>query len=158
MRHLALSLLLCSGLSALAAPAPAAQAEAPRKGPFDPARDSAKDLEAAKVEARSTHRRILLDVGGNWCPWCMRLHAFWDAQKDVKELRDKNYVFVMVNYSKESKNEAFLGQFPKVKGYPHFFVLDENGKVLHSQDTGVLEEEKGYSREKITKFLTDGKF
>ncbi|NTV74345.1 MAG: thioredoxin, partial [Holophaga sp.] len=36
----------------------------------------------------------------------------------------------------------------------HLFVLDADGKVLHSQDTGVLEEGKGYSREKVTAFLT----
>jgi len=151
MRGIALSLLLCASLPVIAA-APQESAAA-LADPFDPARDSFKDLEAAKAEAAKSHRRILLDVGGNWCPWCHRLHAFWEAQKDVKKLRDQSFVFVMVNFSKDNKNEAFLGQFPKVPGYPHLFVLDAAGKVLHSQDTGVLEQDKGYSAEKITEFL-----
>ena len=108
---------------------------------------------AAKAEAQKTGRRILMDVGGNWCPWCHKLHAFWDDQKAVKDLRDQGYVFVLVNYSKDNKNEAFLGQFPKIKGYPHLFVLDADGKLLHSQDTGELEQDKGYSPEKIAAFL-----
>ncbi len=151
MRTLSLSLLLCLGLSPLAAKAPAVAAA--KAGPFDPARDSFKDLKAAKAEAKRSGRRILLDVGGNWCPWCMKLHAFWDAQKELKAQRDQGFVFVLVNFSKDSKNEKFLAQFPKVKGYPHFFVLDSAGKLLQSQDTGVLEEGDGYSADKIAAFL-----
>jgi len=151
MRAFTLSLLLCASLAPLAARAP--EKAALKAGPFDPARDSFKDLDLAKAEARKTGRRIILDVGGNWCSWCHLLHGFWEAQKDVKALRDKNFVFVLVNYSKEAKNEAFLAQFPRIPGYPHLFVLDADGKVLHSQDSGVLEEGKGYSREKVMAFL-----
>lgn len=151
MRALTLSFLLCAGLLPLAARVP--ETPAATAGPFDPARNSAADLEAAKAEAHRTGKRILVDVGGNWCPWCRLLHGFWEAQKDVEDLRDQGFVFLMVSYSKENKNEAFLSQFPKVPGYPHFFVLDADGKLLHSQDTGVLEEGKGYSREKVAAFL-----
>ena len=148
---LALSLLLCSGLTPVAARAP--ETAAAQAGPFNPAANSFKDLEVAKVEARASGRRIILDVGGNWCPWCRRLHALWEAQKDLKDLRDKSFVFVLVNFSKDNKNEDFLAQFPKVPGFPHFFVLDADGKLLPSQGTGELEEGKGYSAEKIAAFL-----
>jgi len=151
MRALTLSLLLCTGLGALAVQAP--KPAAVEAGPFDPSRDSFKDLAAAKAEAQRTGRRILVDVGGNWCPWCRRLHAFWDAQPELKAAREQGFVFLMVNWSKESRNEAFLSQFPKVKGFPHFFVLDADGKVLCSQDTGVLEQGAGYSAEKLMAFL-----
>lgn len=138
--------------AALAAALPVL-AQAPA-GPFDATRDVQKDFEAAKAEARKSHKRILLDVGGNWCSWCRLLDRFYTEQKDLRDLRDKHFVTLLVNYSPEQKNEAFLGQFPKVKGYPHFFVLDAGGKLLHSQDTGVLEDGKGYSREKMAAFLT----
>lgn len=151
MRALTLSLLLCTGLAPLVAHAPKAAVKT--EGPFDPARNSFKDLEQAKAEARKSGRRILLDIGGNWCPWCHRLHAFWEAQKEVKTLRDQGFVFVMVNWSKDNQNKAFLAQYPKVKGYPHLFVLDAEGKLLHSQDTGELELDGGYSAEKIGAFL-----
>ena len=58
-----------------------------------------------------------------------------------------------INYSEENKNEKFLSQYPKVDGYPHFFVLDKNGKLLYSQNTGLLEKEKSYDREKFMTFL-----
>jgi thiol:disulfide interchange protein len=149
MRVLSLALLFAASLPALAAPAPAPAVQ----GPFDPARDSAQDLAAAKAEAQRSGRRILVDVGGNWCPWCHKLHAFWDQQPEVKKLREQGFVLLMVDFSKGHTNEAFLGQFPKVAGYPHFFVLDAQGKMLHTQGTGVFEQDGGYSPEKITAFL-----
>jgi len=153
MRALTLSLLFAIAAAPLAAQAPVAEAHATTAGPFDLSRDSFKDLEAAKAEAKATGRRILMDVGGNWCPWCHLLHGFWVNNPEVKSLRDKDYVFLMVSYSKERKNEAFLGGFPKIKGYPHLFILDAAGKVVQSQDTSELEEGKGYSAAKMTAFL-----
>jgi len=63
------------------------------------------------------------------------------------------YVAVKVNYSRENKNEEVLSRFPKIKGYPHLFVLDAKGTLLHSQDTGTLEKGKGHDPEKVMEFL-----
>ena len=38
-------------------------------------------------------------------------------------------------------------------GYPVFVVLDSKGKVLHYQDSGYLEEGKGYDRAKVIRFF-----
>ncbi len=65
----------------------------------------------------------------------------------------QNYVVLKINYSKENKNAAFLAQFPKIAGYPHLFVLNTKGKLLHSQNTGDLESGKQHDREKVFAFL-----
>lgn len=122
-------------------------------GPFDPTRDSAKDLEAAKVEAKRTNRRILLDVGGNWCSWCRLMDKWFKEHATAREARDKAFVVVPVNFSPENKNEAFLSQYPKVDGYPHFFVLDADGKLVRDQSTGALEDGRGYSEPKMMAFI-----
>ncbi|BDU77943.1 thioredoxin family protein [Mesoterricola sediminis] len=150
MRAFLVTALLAATLPGLAAPP---DAKAPQTGPYDPARDSFKDLEAAKAEAARSGRRILLIVGGNWCPWCHRLHGLFAADAELAGLRDRAFVTVPVDFSKAHRNEAFLAQFPKVPGYPHLFVLDAAGKLLHSQDTGVLEQDKGYDRAKIAAFI-----
>ena len=122
-------------------------------GPFDPTRDAAKDLEAAKAEAQKSGRRILLDVGGNWCSWCRLMDKWFKEHAAAREARDKAFVVVPVNFSPENKNEAFLGQYPKIEGYPNFFVLDAQGKLLHDQNTGELEEGHGYSEAKMMAFI-----
>lgn len=122
---------------------------------FDPARNAALDVQQAALEAQHSNRRILLDVGGNWCIWCRKLDTFFEENKDVKQFMDDHFVVVKINYSKENKNEAFLSQFPKIPGYPHFFVLNPEGKLLHSQDTGQLEEGKGHDHDKVLSFLKE---
>ncbi len=120
---------------------------------FDPQRDPTADLHTAMAEAARSGRRIVLDVGGEWCSWCHRMDAFIADDTQVRALRDGNYVWMKVNYSEDNENAAFLGQYPQVKGYPHLFVLDADGTLLHSQFTGALEAGKSYDREKFVAFL-----
>jgi len=103
---------------------------------FDPTRDSFKDLKEAVIEADSTGKRILLDVGGEWCIWCHRLDGFLEAHPDLKNFMHDNFVVFKVNWSPENKNEKFLSQYPKVAGYPHIFILEKDGKFLFSKNTG----------------------
>ncbi|WP_313171339.1 thioredoxin family protein [Stenotrophomonas sp.] len=122
---------------------------------FDPARDPVADLETAKVEAQRGGKRIMLDVGGEWCSWCHLLDAFMEGDSELRRFRDANYVWMKVNYSEDNENAAFLSRFPEIKGYPHLFVLDAEGKLLHSQFTGDLEKGKGYDRAKFDAFLKE---
>jgi thioredoxin-related protein len=120
---------------------------------FDPARDAAADIRSAIGEAQRTGKRVLLDVGGEWCVWCRRLDTLFATNASLREFRERHYVTVKVNYSKENKNEVVLAAYPKIPGYPHLFVLDATGKLLHSQDTGALESGKGHDPEKVMTFL-----
>ncbi len=76
-----------------------------------------------------------------------------DSNDDVRAARDAAYVMVKVNWSPENKNTALLSQWPKISGYPHFFVLDSSGRLVVSQDTGELEAGKSYDRDKMLAFL-----
>lgn len=120
---------------------------------FDPNRDPLMDLKNAQVEAKKVNKRIILDVGGEWCIWCHRLDSFIESSEEIKNYLHKNFIVVKVNYSEENKNEKFLSRFSKIEGYPHLFVLNNKGKELHSQNTGLLEKEKSYDADKIMKFL-----
>jgi thiol:disulfide interchange protein len=120
---------------------------------FDPKRDPEKDLLAALARAKAEGKRVIVDVGGEWCSWCHILDRFVAANADVQALTNANYVWVKVNWSRENKNEALLSRWPAIKGYPHLFVLDADGKLLHSQDTGVLESGKDYDKAKFIAFL-----
>ena len=120
---------------------------------FDPTRDSAKDIADAIKKATKQNKPILIDVGGNWCSWCHKLDTLFKTDKEVGKLL-KKYVVVQVNYSQENKNETVLANFPKITGYPHLFVLDKTGKLVHSQDTGLLETGDHHDPAKVIEFLT----
>jgi hypothetical protein len=58
-----------------------------------------------------------------------------------------------VNVSPENENKAVLSRYPEIKGYPHLFVLEEDGELLHSQDTSPLELGASYDLQKLFTFL-----
>jgi thioredoxin-related protein len=120
---------------------------------FDPQRDAAADLVAAQAQAKASGKRVLVDVGGEWCKWCHILDRFIASQPEIKAVLDSRYVWVKVNYSPDNKNTVVLAQWPKIRGYPHLFVLDADGKLLHSQETGVLESGDSYDAAKVLAFL-----
>ena len=121
---------------------------------YDPKRNADQDIRDAIEEAKRTHRRILLEVGGEWCVWCHRLDDFFAAHPDLTSLRDKNFVTVKINFSDENPNKEVLSRYGEIPGYPHIFVLDSDGKYLHSQNTSPLESQKSYSLERLTSFLS----
>ena len=120
---------------------------------YDPARDAVEDIAAAAAEAKRTDRLVLVEVGGEWCVWCHRLDAFLKENPDLAELLERNFVLVKVNYSPENRNEAALGRYPAIFGYPHFFVLDGEGRLLRSQGTGELEKGESYDKDVVRRFL-----
>ena len=147
-----LPLALALSFSRSAAPVPAAQDNEQRQK-FDPARDAAQDIQNAIRESQKTGKRIILDVGGEWCSWCHKLDKFFMDNTDVAAFMNDHYIVVKVNYSKENKNEKVLSHYPAIKGYPHLFVLESDGTLLHSQDTGQLESGDHHDRDKVFAFL-----
>lgn len=133
--------------------AAAASAQAPKV--YDESIDAMKQIKEATELAQKTGRYVMCQVGGNWCPWCLRFAQFAATDSVIAPLMEENYVYIHVNHSNKNKNiEAmrFLGN-PGRFGYPVFVVLNEKGEPIHIQETESLEEGKGYSRKKVEKFL-----
>ena len=122
-------------------------------GSYDVSRDPAKDLKDAIAEATRTHKRILLEVGGEWCVYCHIMDTVFESHPQLKKERDDHYVTLKVNYSKDNPNDSFLSHYPAIVDYPHFFVLDSNGTLMHSQPTHPFEHGKNYNAGKIDAFL-----
>jgi len=120
---------------------------------YDPARNAEKDIASAVAQANRTGKRVLLEVGGEWCSWCHILDRYFEQNPTLAELRDRYYITTKINFSQENLNEKLLSRYPKIPGYPHFFVLDTSGKLLQSQDTSQLEEGKSYNLQRFTAFL-----
>jgi thiol:disulfide interchange protein len=140
-------------LSAAATHAVWAQSNYVPVGKYDPKRDADQDIRDAVVEAKRANKRVLLEVGGDWCIWCHHMDDFFTAHSDLTALRDKNFVTVKINFSEENQNKDVLARYGAIPGYPHIFVLDSAGKLVRSQDTSALEEGKSYNLDRFTTFL-----
>jgi thioredoxin-related protein len=124
---------------------------------YDPSLDGMKQIKDAVAEAGRENKHVLIQYGGNWCPWCIRFHEFCKSDTSIMKIISENYVPVNLNYNPANKNlssNEYLGN-PIRFGFPVFIILDGKGKVLHIQDSGLLEEGKGYSKEKVLGFFNN---
>lgn len=50
---------------------------------FDPTKNPFEDLKVAVEKAQQSNKRIILDIGGEWCIWCHRIDAFMHGTKEI---------------------------------------------------------------------------
>jgi hypothetical protein len=124
---------------------------------YDSARNPVTDLAATITRAKAEKKNILVQVGGDWCGWCTLMSTFIETNEKVRDTILANYLVMKVTENADNKNAAFLSQYPSIPGYPHLFVLDTNGKLLHSQGTAELEQGPGYNETAYLEFLNKWK-
>src|SRR4051794_2961644 len=61
---------------------------------YDPARNADQDIKAGVAEAKRTGKRVLLEVGGQWCIWCHIMDEYFEKHPDLLAFREKNFIMV----------------------------------------------------------------
>jgi thiol-disulfide isomerase/thioredoxin len=117
---------------------------------FDPARDPFVDGDNALRLARESGRRVLIEAGGEWCMYCKRLDHYIHGNPMVREALYKNFVVLKVNISDKNDNREFMA---KIHAYPHFFITESDGTLIHSQDTSRFLHRGVYSESLILEFI-----
>ncbi len=122
---------------------------------YNPEADASIQLEKAIEKAAGEKKHILLQIGGNWCKWCRMFYHFSNTTPVINSIIKSDYIVEHINYSPQNKNAGLLKKFnfPQRFGFPVFLILDETGKLLHTQNTAYLEEGEGYSEKKVKEFL-----
>lgn len=122
---------------------------------YKPEENAEQAIANAVKEAKEKGKYVLIQVGGNWCIWCARFNNFITEDKDIATYIDDNFVVYHLNYSKENKNAAVLAKygFPQRFGFPVFLILNDNGQLIHTENSAYLEQGEGYSKLKVIEFL-----
>ncbi|HZL28963.1 MAG TPA: thioredoxin family protein [Acidobacteriaceae bacterium] len=111
-----------------------AQTPIPHKHLYPDVSAAQHDIDAALVEAKRTHKRILLDFGGDWCGDCQVLDIYFNQAPNA-ELLAKNFIKVNINIGRMDANLDIAHKYGvPVHGVPALAVIDANGKVIVSQD------------------------
>jgi thioredoxin-related protein len=124
---------------------------------YHPGADAKAEIAQAVKKASLEHKNILLQIGGNWCVWCIRFNDLVTKDSVLNKYVRDNYIVLHVNYSKEDTNDELLAElgYPQRFGFPVFVILDDKGTRLHTQNSEYLEEGKGHSKEKVLAFFKD---
>lgn len=126
-----------------------------QKKPYDESLNAMVQIDNAVKKASAEGKYVLCQVGGNWCPWCIRFAEYADTNAAVNKIIDENFVYIHVNWSKGNKNPEAMKRLgnPARFGFPVFVILDKEGQPIHIQNSAYLEEGKGYSEKKVSEFL-----
>ncbi len=120
---------------------------------YDATRDPSADLETALAAAAQQHRRVLVMVGGDWCVWCFFLDRQLDQDRAMAALFYGGFEVLRVYYNEDNKNREFLAKFPDFTMFPHFFVVDPDGRIAGSVVADVLIRNAKYDPELLKRFV-----
>ena len=121
---------------------------------YDETLDPLKQIDEAVAKAKAEGKHVICQVGGNWCKWCLRFADFITKDAEIAQMVDENFVYIHVDYP-EKPSDALrnrLGNAGRM-GFPALVVLDNDGKILHQQDSSFLESGEGYDKKKVLRFF-----
>jgi thiol:disulfide interchange protein len=115
------------------------------------------EIAAALAQARRTHKRVLLDFGGDWCPDCQVLNIYFHQIPNL-ELMKRYFILVDVNIGHEDANLDLATKYgvPMPHGVPALVVLDGQGKVLYAQNK-EFSDMRNLQASALTEFLNKWK-
>lgn len=131
-----------AGASQPAATQPAAKAKEKKKV-YDENADAKQQIAAALAKAKKENRRVLIQWGGNWCGWCIKLNDLMTSDASLKKELSYEYDVVHIDAGQPAGKNMDLAKSynatPDKDGFPFLTVLDADGKVIANQETGPLE-------------------
>ncbi|MGN0281453.1 MAG: DUF255 domain-containing protein [Prevotella sp.] len=124
---------------------------------YDDSIDPFAQIEQAVKKAQTENKLVICQLGGNWCPWCIKFAQFITEDQEIDKIVNDNFVYIHVNYKsrndelskKVSKRLGNAGRF----GFPVLVILKADGSVLHIQNSAYLEEGQSYNKKKVMDFF-----
>lgn len=122
---------------------------------YNPDTNAIEVISNAVDQAKMENKHVLIQVGGNWCTWCIKLHNFIKEHEPIDSIIKADYILIRVNYSKKNKNLEIMEmmEYPQRFGFPVLVILNGDGQRLHTQNTAYIEEGDSYNEKKLREFL-----
>ena len=151
--------LICGVLTAL----PVLAANAPRVSvaslseisvpdrPYDESANANAMVESAFARARAEHKRVLIDLGGNWCADC-RILAGVMALPEVERFLESHYVVVSVDVGRFNRNlqiPARFGITERLAGVPSVLVATPDGTLVDRGHIAALADARSMTPQAI---------
>ena len=135
-----------------------ASAQTSLKKVYDENINPLEQIDQTLAKAKADGKYVICQVGGNWCPWCLRFADFITNDTTISKVINDNYEYIHVNYHPRKTGKQAIALMKRLNncgrfGCPVFVVLDEEGRVIHIQDSSFLEEGEGYNQEKVLRFF-----
>ncbi len=147
--------LALAGALLLGAASPALRAgdATPAAYPYDTQADAHAQVDAAFAEANRTHRIVLLDFGGNWCPDCRMLSGVFQLP-DVHSWMADRFVLVTIDIGRRTRNMDISERFGvTVQGVPTVLMVAPDGRLLNKDNPYGLADARAMSPQAVVDLL-----
>jgi thiol-disulfide isomerase/thioredoxin len=154
-----------AGLPALAhAPAPKIvsismleELSTPLPYPYDENADANAEVNAAFARARAEHKRVLIDLGGNWCADCRILAAVM-ALPEMRAFLDAHYIMVDVDVGRFDRNLQIPARFgirQRLEGVPSVLIADPDGTLIDRRHISALADARSMTPQALADWLAE---
>lgn len=142
MKTILIPLLLLAAIPAQAATAPKPsiasfqQLPVVTLQPYDEAANADTQVAAAFARAQKSHKRVLMDLGGNWCVDCLVLSNFLKLP-EMRRFMNAHYEEVLVDVGRFNRNlqiPARFGITKKLEGVPALLIATPDGKLVNGSN------------------------
>ncbi len=125
--------------------------------PYQEGVDAQAEIDAAVASAHADGKHVLLMFGANWCVWCRRLAWVMENEPSVSAALAQGWHVVHVDTGTRGSgtNAGVIARYgdPVQHGLPCLVVLDGDGTLVHTQETGALESGDHHDPERVLAFL-----
>ena len=123
--------------------------------PYDEHANADAAVAAAFERAKKSHKRVLIDLGGNWCVDCVVLANFVE-RPIVKKFVAAHYEWVAVDVGRFDRNlqvPARFGLTRRLTGVPTIIIATPDGKQLNQNDVFVLSDARSMTPQAVADYL-----
>ncbi|MBW7887276.1 MAG: DUF255 domain-containing protein [Bacteroidetes bacterium] len=139
----------------------------------NPQKASWQTFNTGMQKAKTSGKKILIDVYADWCSWCKKMDAVTYADKKVQDYLNKNFVIIKLNaeasekiqYSGQTISPMEFSQGMGINGYPATLFMTSSGQPItilpgYSEPDMFIHvlsfiAENQYEKKKFDQYLTE---
>ncbi len=122
--------------------------------PYNPNADATAAVDAAFARAKKNGKRVLIDLGGNWCPDCIVL-ANLMLLPELKSFLAAHFEIVAVDVGRFDKNLQIPARFgiKRLEGAPSVIVAEPDGRLVNQGRIAALADARHMTPQAIADWL-----
>jgi thiol-disulfide isomerase/thioredoxin len=161
MKRLAFAILLLATPTLAAVPAPKPsiakleQLPVLTMQPYDEAANADTQVAAAFARAHKSHKRVLIDLGGNWCADCIILVNFVKLP-EMHRFMAAHYEEVSVDVGRFNRNlqiPARFGFTKRLEGVPALLIVTPDGKLVNGDNIFATADARNMTPQALADYL-----
>ena len=123
--------------------------------PYNEAANADTDVAAAFARAQKSHKRVLIDLGGNWCGDCLILANFVQLP-EMRRFMQAHYEEVSVDVGRFNRNlqiPARFGVTKRLEGVPALLIVTPDGKLVNGDRIFATADARNMTPQSLADYL-----